>query len=298
MDVRGLANYDSVFDHQNLVENLLCDYKRLASGNMFEDLNYFSRGQNQDHVAGYAFDNIPIFNALSVDNHSSSSELSCEEEENGCDDESDIDYHDALEAEIEAMDTCLTYSSLDNVLHYHALGRCMKSFNTLLTGTDSPTLCKEESEDERTNKKCTQDPFSWARLTPPSPYTDNPFTDKTLTDIGLARDGHVIKGPYNENGELWTCEDVDICNGTFLEDGSYVYVATSTFPYTVGCWGPGTQQLMPVSNECSRRGCGYQYESEWEVPKWSDTRKYPGSSGAIAISTTIGVAIAMTAILI
>jgi hypothetical protein len=44
MDVRGLANYDSVFDHQNLVENLLCDYKRLASGNMFEDLNYFSRG--------------------------------------------------------------------------------------------------------------------------------------------------------------------------------------------------------------------------------------------------------------
>lgn len=155
MDVRAIANYDSVFDNQSLVERLLCDYKRLSSDNMFEDLNYFSRGENQDHVAGYAFDNIPIWNALSVDNHSSSSELSCEEDENGCGDESDIDYHDALEAEIDTMDTCLTRSSLDNELHYHALGRCMKSFNTLLSGTDSPTLCK-------TDRSCAEDPFGWA----------------------------------------------------------------------------------------------------------------------------------------
>jgi len=44
MDVRGIANYDSVFDNQNLVEKLLCDYKRLSSDHMFERLNYFSRG--------------------------------------------------------------------------------------------------------------------------------------------------------------------------------------------------------------------------------------------------------------
>lgn len=114
MDATGIKNYDTVFDSQNLVEKLLCDYKRLSADHMFDDLNYFSRGQNQDHVAGYAFDNLPIFNALSVDNHSSSTELSCEEEENGCGDESDIDYHDALENNIEFMDTCLTYSTLDN----------------------------------------------------------------------------------------------------------------------------------------------------------------------------------------
>jgi len=26
---------------------------------------------------------------------------------------------------------------------------------------------------------------------------------------GLARDGHVIFGPYNDEGELWSCDDVD-----------------------------------------------------------------------------------------
>ena len=63
-------NYDSIFDDKNLVDKLLCDPKRLESKNMFVDYYYFSRGENQDHVAGYAFDNIPIFNALTIDNHS------------------------------------------------------------------------------------------------------------------------------------------------------------------------------------------------------------------------------------
>ena len=48
-------------------------------------------------------------------------------------------------------------------------------------------------------------------------------------------------GPYNENGELWDCttDDIDVCNGRFFDevDGSYRYVTTETFPYTVGCWG-------------------------------------------------------------
>lgn len=33
---------------------------------------------------------------------------------------------------------------------------------------------------------------------------------------GIAKDGHVIYGPYNGNGELWACEDLDFCNGFFL----------------------------------------------------------------------------------
>jgi hypothetical protein len=57
--------------------------------------------------------------------------------------------------------------------------------------------------------------------------------------FGIARDGHVIYGPYNKAGELWACGDLDICNGFFLDDGSYGYAATTTFPYAVGCWGPG-----------------------------------------------------------
>ena len=111
---------------------------------MFVDYYYFSRGENQDHVSGYAFDNIPIFNALTIDNHSQSETETCSTED--CD---TVDYHDALEAEADIMDQCLTYSNLDNELHYRSLSGCMKTFNTLLTGTDAPELCKDSP-----NKKC------------------------------------------------------------------------------------------------------------------------------------------------
>ena len=56
---------------------------------------------------------------------------------------------------------------------------------------------------------------------------------------GIARDGHVIYGPYNEQGEIWNCEDHDVCNGFFTAAGSYAYASTTTFPYVIGCWGPG-----------------------------------------------------------
>lgn len=70
---------------------------------------------------------------------------------------------------------------------------------------------------------------------------------------GLARDGHVIYGPYNGDGELWTCDDHDVCNGFFLDDGSYGYASTMTFPYIVGCWGPGPAQEYAAS--CTDNGC-------------------------------------------
>ena len=281
-DVSTVYNYDSVFESATIVERLLCDYDRLKSTHMFEDQYYFSRGENQDHVAGYAFDNLPIFNALTVDDHTDS------EEEHACvsGQTCTIDYQDALKEEADTMDTCLTHSSLDKELHYHSLGRCMKDFNTLLSGTGSPTLCKDEPA-------CLQDPFTYAKMAPA--YQVN----RGLTDIGLARDGHVIKGPYNADGELWSCAEHDICNGVFLEDGSYAYVATSTFPYIVGCWGPGTQQLKPVPTACSTNGCGYEYgDAGWSVPNWSDTATYGAPGAAIAITTTISSIAAMTAILI
>lgn len=72
---------------------------------------------------------------------------------------------------------------------------------------------------------------------------------------GLARDGHVIFGPYNSDGEVWTCDDVDMCNGFFLDDGSYGYASTTFFPYMVGCWGPAyaSHSTMP---SCTSSGCG------------------------------------------
>ena len=41
---------------------------------------------------------------------------------------------------------------------------------------------------------------------------------------GIARDGHLVKIPYNIRGETWKCSDYDVCNGRFFEDGSYAYI--------------------------------------------------------------------------
>lgn len=68
-------------------------------------------------------------------------------------------------------------------------------------------------------------------------------------------DGHVIQGPFNEDDELWSCDDVDICNGFFMADGSYAYAATTFYPYLVGCWGPGPSTKTHIPG-CSTNACG------------------------------------------
>ena len=72
--------------------------------------------------------------------------------------------------------------------------------------------------------------------------------------MGLAKDGHIIVGPYNKDGELWSCQEHDICNGVFLDDNSYAYAMTYTFPYVVGCWGPGP--AIEWAPTCTGNGCG------------------------------------------
>ena len=52
-------------------------------------------------------------------------------------------------------------------------------------------------------------------------------------------DGHMIYGPFDSNGDLWQATDVDVCNGRLI-NGQYSYVMTTFFPYTIGCWGPGS----------------------------------------------------------
>jgi len=74
--------------------------------------------------------------------------------------------------------------------------------------------------------------------------------------IGLAKDGHIIVGPYNSDGELFECDDHDVCNGVFLSDNSYAYVATQRFPYVIGCWGPAPKQVHKAT--CSKNSCGAQ----------------------------------------
>lgn len=71
--------------------------------------------------------------------------------------------------------------------------------------------------------------------------------------IGIAKDGHVIYGPKDSNGDQWTCDDMDFCNGKVFDDGHYAYLSTLTFPYTVGCWGPAAS--LKYAPTCSTNVC-------------------------------------------
>ena len=110
------------------------------------------------------------------------------------------------------MDKCLmhpTGSQGGYTLHYHSLGLCMQPSSAWTSTSLVPTLC-----DSAASPECISKPFEWALAA---------WTDKANYggEVGLARDGHVIVGPYNGYGELWSCDDHDVCNGTFIDDGSF-----------------------------------------------------------------------------
>lgn len=129
-------------------------------------------------------------------------------------------------------------------MNYHSLSICMQP-STWTSTNQVPTMCAGDAA----NSDCVDNPITWAT----SSWTN---TSNYGGDVGLARDGHVIKGPYNGNGELWGCDDHDICNGAFLNDGSYAYVTTTTFPYVVGCWGPAPDQVNRLAASCTLKTCG------------------------------------------
>lgn len=53
--------------------------------------------------------------------------------------------------------------------------------------------------------------------------------------LGVAMDGFPIYGPIDDNGDLLTSDDLDLCHGR-LENGFYVYRITYDFPYILGCY--------------------------------------------------------------
>lgn len=72
--------------------------------------------------------------------------------------------------------------------------------------------------------------------------------------VGLAKDGHIIWGPYKKTGSRYSlfepC-DVDVCNGIEV-DGQYGYASTLFHPYLVGCWGPGSKPIK-LGQQCSAK---------------------------------------------
>ena len=132
---------------------------------------------------------------------------------------------DAVQEEYRTLDVCLSHPSPFGQYHYHAWSPCLKTSWSGST-TDAPALCKDTDG-------CTLENLSQFIL-------DAGYYDSSNNGgiIGIAKDGHLLVGPYNNQGDLWSCGDFDICNGTYDANGNYVYAATGTFPYQLGCWGP------------------------------------------------------------
>lgn len=100
-----------------------------------------------------------------------------------------------LEAAKEHVDVCLMHPEAQGNLHYHMLSPCILEPEKY--GSDV-TPCLSEST-------CGQDMVSWALRG----YEDS----KSLTPIGIAKDGHILWGPYKDDGNVWDDCEVDMCNG-------------------------------------------------------------------------------------
>lgn len=122
--------------------------------------------------------------------------------------------------------------------HYHEVSPCLNA--NFLTG--------KVMSDCASNDSCRRDIVQWAL----SSFEDA----KTKTVIGIAKNGHVLYGPYDGSGRLWQTSAVDACNGAWSSDLSdYFYVGTRWHPYLVGCMGPANSPhgfTPPLYANCSR----------------------------------------------
>jgi hypothetical protein len=121
-------------------------------------------------------------------------------------------------AQKEQVDTCLAHCQGAGIYHYHISSGCIVNPPTgPISACAAVTSC----------------------ISNISAYAISGFSSyQTMTVIGVAKDGHVVYGPYLSAGTRVT-SGFDVCNGMFYDAiGNYAYFATSTYPYLVGCFGP------------------------------------------------------------
>ena len=177
---------------------------------------------------------------------------------------------DAVLTEADTLDVCYDHPSPQSEFHYHYSGPCMRKDLGYWNDQEAPALCRDTDD-------CVDDPENFTLTSAASGYGLTYEASTWDSPIGLARDGHIIIGPHKSDGTVWDCADRDVCNGAFVE-GSYVYVGSSTFPYVVGCWGPGpAHQYQPG---CSTNSCGSQASDS------SDTSSDSSSSSSSSTSSS------------
>lgn len=239
----GLSTYTAAqVDTAAEVTDILCDIQRTAESNIGHGITY-TAGNNAASIStagGVGLNGVVLFNGLAL---------------------GDVD---AVVTELDTMDLCLEHASPQSMLHHHSIGPCDGADSTVSSTTEKPGTCTPNSD-----LACIDNGYMYAGW--PTANYGGVF--------GLAKDGHIIYGPYNADGELWGCSDIDVCNGFTDSSGSYAYASTTMFPYIIGCWGPAPAYTIGVESSCSSNGC------------MTDT----GASGLqIGIATVIALSMAVS----
>jgi hypothetical protein len=198
---------------QSELDAIVCDITNQKSAPSSSNLVTYSTATPLETLAGVSIDNVAIFNVNSLE---------------------DVDpFYPPSGYAAEMVDACLAHPQANGVYHYHMASGCAVSPPSGNISTCSAITA------------CSSDIASYS-------LTLFPSSAKKLTVIGIAKDGHVIYGPYLSNGKLIT-SGVDICNGMFYDSaGNYAYFATTKFPYITGCFGPGNYPSFGPS--CTSNG--------------------------------------------
>ncbi|UJR25032.1 hypothetical protein I4U23_006392 [Adineta vaga] len=185
---------------QTQLNGILCNVSTQDSAPSSSNLVAYSIEKYLSTMAGISIDNVVILNVNSGD--------------------SADPFYPPTGYEQEGIDSCLSHPQASGVYHYHVASGCAVS-----PPVGNITSCGIDNS-------CITNVAGYMISTWPS-------SAKKLTVIGIAKDGHVIYGPYLNTGELIS-SGVDICNGMFYDSiGNYAYFATTKYPYITGCFGPG-----------------------------------------------------------
>lgn len=138
------------------------------------------------------------------------------------------------------MDSCLGGLSSNGLYRYYSFSPCVWP-STYKSGLSTPSLCRNDFN-------CASNPQTYARAL----VTDSNY--QTQKVIGIAKDGHQILGPFKSDGSVWQPCEVDACNGVTI-NGSYYYVMTKFYPYTIGCWGPANTASYTLTCTTNQRVC-------------------------------------------
>lgn len=183
---------------QTELDNIVCNIRSQSTAPYHSALVSYST-MSLTTVAGVAIDNVVILNANMA---------------GGGD-----PFHPPPGSTTERVDACLGHCQAQGIYHYHMASGCMVS-----PPSGNINSCSQI-------QACSKNMSAYS-------ITTYPNSAKTLTIIGIAKDGHIIYGPFSQDNYLIR-SGTDICNGMFHDAiGNYGYFATEKFPYITGCFGP------------------------------------------------------------